>query len=379
MIKNTQDHHLPWLDGLRGMAALWVVLSHVQILSGLQSIPVLSWGGLAVDLFMILSGFLMAHHYSLRNDKEPWNSLTTAYKFWIRRFFRIAPLYYYLLIIAMLLGPWLGGFRLAVAEHWPSTATPIERYIDQSFKNFALHFSFVFGAIPAYAFRTPLPDWSIGLEMQFYLLFPLIMAFVFLAGPVLSSIVIFCLCLILQYLSHDFFGLFGMPSFLPIKLYVFLVGILISVGRQRGAMASTLFVSLAMVLVSFVFDSPVISFVRLVMVVCLFYLMDNGSLPCGRWVQFFVDRLRYIFSTKLAVFLGNTSYAVYLLHLLVLLPIAGALVSRSWYLEFSGGVRASICFFLTSVIVYPFAWFLYELIEKRGISYGKNVLRRMAI
>jgi len=65
--------HLPWLDGLRGIAALWVMLSHIQILSGLRSLPVLSWGNVAVDLFMMLSGFLMAHHYVLRQDKEPWN------------------------------------------------------------------------------------------------------------------------------------------------------------------------------------------------------------------------------------------------------------------------------------------------------------------
>jgi peptidoglycan/LPS O-acetylase OafA/YrhL len=60
---SSNEDHLPWLDGLRGLAALWVLISHVQILSGMKYVPVLSWGGLAVDLFMILSGFLMAHHY----------------------------------------------------------------------------------------------------------------------------------------------------------------------------------------------------------------------------------------------------------------------------------------------------------------------------
>ena len=99
---NNTDH-LPWLDGLRGFAALWVLVSHAQILSGMRGIPVLSWGELAVDLFMLLSGFLMAHHYVLRQEKEPWDAKATFYTFWLRRFFRIAPLYYFLLFFALLL------------------------------------------------------------------------------------------------------------------------------------------------------------------------------------------------------------------------------------------------------------------------------------
>ena len=36
------------------------------------------------------------------------------------------------------------------------------------------HFTFLFGFIPRYAASTHIPDWSIGLEMQFYLFFPFI-------------------------------------------------------------------------------------------------------------------------------------------------------------------------------------------------------------
>src|SRR3569832_20408 len=110
--------HLPWLDGLRGFAALWVLASHVQILSGMHAVPVLSWGGLAVDLFMLLSGFLMAHHYVLRREREPWEDRSTFLIFWLRRFFRIAPLYYVLLVIALGLGPWLGEAREMIAQVW---------------------------------------------------------------------------------------------------------------------------------------------------------------------------------------------------------------------------------------------------------------------
>ena len=66
-----QRNHLPALDGLRGLAALWVLVGHVA-----QNTPVQSrvlWlplnNSLAVDLFMMLSGFLMFRIYS--NDVNP--------------------------------------------------------------------------------------------------------------------------------------------------------------------------------------------------------------------------------------------------------------------------------------------------------------------
>ena len=94
--------NLPWLDGLRGLASIWVLLSHIQILTGLRDIPLLSWGELAVDLFMLLSGFLMAHNYIARKQSEPWESSRTIGQFWVRRFFRIAPLYYVVLVLSLI-------------------------------------------------------------------------------------------------------------------------------------------------------------------------------------------------------------------------------------------------------------------------------------
>ncbi|MBH9538896.1 acyltransferase, partial [Novosphingopyxis sp. YJ-S2-01] len=53
------------LDGLRGLAALWVLFGHLVILTGFR-LPVLSKPDLGVDLFILLSGFLMVFQYRLR-------------------------------------------------------------------------------------------------------------------------------------------------------------------------------------------------------------------------------------------------------------------------------------------------------------------------
>ena len=222
-----KSSQIPYLDGLRGIAAVWVFLSHVQILSGLRALPILSYGESAVDLFMLLSGFLMAHHYLERQHSEPWESFTTWRSFWIRRFFRISPAYYVILMVALLAEPYIGGARTAIASFWPVTATADSRYLDRSVGNIVAHLTYTFGAIPKYAFDTPLPDWSIGLEMQFYAVFPFLMLLIARFGKYRTAIALAGACAFASAIAPTEFAGFTMPSFLPLKLYVFLAGILL--------------------------------------------------------------------------------------------------------------------------------------------------------
>src|SRR3546814_1095538 len=52
------------LDGLRGVAALWVLLGHMMILTGFR-LPLMCKPDLGVDLFILPSGFLMVFQYPL--------------------------------------------------------------------------------------------------------------------------------------------------------------------------------------------------------------------------------------------------------------------------------------------------------------------------
>ena len=86
---------LPSLDGLRGFAAIIVMAFHFNIFFVPQAnlfdvIPFLYKGYLAVDLFFLLSGFVMAHVYgaTLASDwRAQWK------KFAVARFARIYPLF----------------------------------------------------------------------------------------------------------------------------------------------------------------------------------------------------------------------------------------------------------------------------------------------
>ncbi len=362
---------MPWLDGLRGIAALWVVLSHVRILTGLPTLPVLSWGGLAVDLFMMLSGFLMVHHYILRKDKEPWDSIDTGIRFWQRRFFRIAPLYYVLLSVALLIGPWLGEYRDAIAAVWPRTATPPERYLDQSLLNLAVHATFVFGAIPEFAFRTALPDWSIGLEMQFYLAFPFLMYAISRLGLWAVSFFLAGACFMAIFHFPAFFDSFEMPSFLALRLHVFLVGMLIAFGLAHERLTLALVASVLMLALSgLVFNlRPVVA--QIGVTLCLFYIMNDGTLPASRLLNPLITRVRAPLSGRTSRFLGNTSYATYLLHLLVLLPIAGTLAQNGAYVALPAALRFGLVLGLVLPVTYVLSAWLYHNVELRGIQLGR--------
>ncbi|HCL64336.1 MAG TPA: acyltransferase [Rhizobium sp.] len=139
-----RDQYLPSLDGLRGIAAFAVVLSHIGLLLG-TDIPWLNIGDESVALFFALSGFLMAHLYG---DKPFTFARVSDYL--VHRFTRIYPVYLVAICFVILLSmvPGLDYFQ-------PITgAVQILRHVAM------LGSSGVF--------------WSIPPEIQFYLFFLLL-------------------------------------------------------------------------------------------------------------------------------------------------------------------------------------------------------------
>jgi len=373
----SNDNYLPWLDGLRGIAALWVMLSHVQILCGMASVPILSQGDLAVDLFMLLSGFLMAHNYLLRRTREPWENPNTFKVFWIRRYFRIAPLYYVLLFVALVSGPMLGHFRDNIAVYWPHTQTVASRYLDHSFTNVVSHVTFLFGFFPSQSFNTPLPDWSIGLEMQFYMAFPFIMLAMARYGKLTITALCIALCICLKLVLRDYFHFFEMPTFLPMKLYVFLAGMWIALARTMPSMRPGFFVGMALALLWLLIERSATASGRVLMVAGMFYLMDNGTLPGSYLLSGAVHRIRIVLSNSVSRFLGDSSYAMYMLHLLIVIPVAGWLASLPIYRALGDWARFLAVLAIAAPLVGVLSWLLFQYVEKFGIYIGKQVIRRM--
>ncbi|WP_423595077.1 acyltransferase family protein [Roseateles sp. MS654] len=364
----TRDSHVGSLDGLRGLAAIWVFLAHAHMLSGMRWMPVLTWGDMAVDLFMMISGFLMAHNYLHRRAREPWTAPSTWQAFWLRRFFRIAPCYYLLLAVAMLIGPWLHECRELIAVPFPNTATPERRYLDTSLANIAAHVSFVFGALPDFAFRTALPDWSIGLEMQFYAVFPLLMLFIGAAGRPARIAAAIVLALGAGWLLRGYGARFEMPAFLGLKLHIFLIGIVFGYARFQGATWASWALAGAIVMVE-VLREPGLhsaSFAGLV--------LGMGLLVSGPAAWPALARVRGWLAAAPARLAGEYAYCLYLIHLLWLIPIAGLLTLQPWYLPLKGSLRFLTCVALTAPPSFLCCALIYRFVEQPGIRLGKRIV-----
>lgn len=118
---------------------------------------IVSRGYLSLCVFFILSAFLITF---LAFKEQEKNGSLHAIKFYIRRLLRIWPLYIFILIFIFLVTPFI----------WPEFKPDIARW--PWFAFFAGNFDIIFNGITESPL--PLPLWSIAVEEQFYLFFPLL-------------------------------------------------------------------------------------------------------------------------------------------------------------------------------------------------------------
>lgn len=147
------------LTGLRGIAAIYVMLYHYfagQAFSN-PATTILAHGYLAVDLFFVLSGFVMALNYGGMFEAS-W-SARTYWQFLGRRIARVYPLYLALTLVAAVLV--IAGLQklLPVHSFWPTLAANVAMV-----QSWGLLTNSLDG-----------PAWSISSEWAAYLLFPLLL------------------------------------------------------------------------------------------------------------------------------------------------------------------------------------------------------------
>jgi peptidoglycan/LPS O-acetylase OafA/YrhL len=358
------------LDGLRGLAALWVLVGHCMILTGF-SLPIIGKPDFGVDLFILLSGFLMVFQSQLRSESEDWTSAGTWAAFWTRRFFRIAPLFYLMLAAALILGPGIYANRVVIDSFLGHELQQPARYLDASFANVTMHLSFAFGLVPQYAFRTPLPDWSLGLEMQFYAAFPILVLLSRKVGWLSTAILVAAAGVVVVWLIGRLGIGFPMPAFLPLKMHLFLCGMLIAADHRNSAGRLAAQIGLALILAAIPVGGRqgVASMIVRELLVLVFFLLVHWR-TVG--VINFVSGL---LGGKLFHWLGELSFGAYLVHLLIMQPVSGWAIGR---FGASIGNFARFCLVLGIVVptAYLIAFVTYRAIEVPGQKLGKRILRR---
>lgn len=163
-MSNTRTkQRLPILDGLRGLAILSVLIYHQLIIKGETSLSI-SWqriaecGWLGVDLFFVLSGYLITGIL--------WNTKTKPHyfrNFYMRRVLRIFPLYYLYLIIVFIILPPLFSSLVPELKEVHKTAWWHVFYVSNILIMMKQWGYGIFNVL-----------WTLSIEEQFYIFWPLI-------------------------------------------------------------------------------------------------------------------------------------------------------------------------------------------------------------
>jgi peptidoglycan/LPS O-acetylase OafA/YrhL len=191
------DHkpHYPALDGLRGAAIILVVLLH-----NFKFVNYFHFGWLGVDLFFVLSGFLITENLLQSLDKPKF-----LQNFYTRRLLRIFPLYFLLLIIGLFVLPLVKTIDM-------SYYTSNQVWLWTLLQNWLYIFK------PPYGDQSLLHTWSLAVEEQFYLLWPVVVLLVRRPGRLLL-IALFVLALAAS--ARALVWYYEPGSFGPASFYTF--------------------------------------------------------------------------------------------------------------------------------------------------------------
>jgi peptidoglycan/LPS O-acetylase OafA/YrhL len=157
-----QRRYLPALDGWRGIAVFSVVFYHMWPWRRPHCAWFASWGWIGVDLFFVLSGFLITRILLAARDGPRYFR-----NFYARRTLRIFPLYYAVVLIAAVLWPLFGPENQSARYALPRAGVALG-YVTNLWQ---AHFG--------QWFTVPKPFlvghfWSLAVEEQFYLVWPVV-------------------------------------------------------------------------------------------------------------------------------------------------------------------------------------------------------------
>lgn len=346
------------LTGIRGLAAVYVIIFHwnVEISQKMKLSDftgnihffksIINHGYLSVDLFFILSGFVLS--LSSHRVFTETVSFGEDYKtFMFKRFFRIFPLYICMTVLYYSL------------------------FDRGSFANFLVNLTLLQGIIPFFNDSVIPPGWSLTNEWVIYFIFPFL--FHYLIKFRNKAWVLICVSLLILILisilrAHfinwaNYTQLSTIKGFNPVVSYTrgpasflrtivsYLLGVFaFMVYDKKKNYSNFKYAAIAIIVLLFFNRSDIL--IILLMPFLILYLTE-------------VNYLSKFFSSKVVYFLGLISYSLYVNHYLFI----------ESYMKVSKMIGInnnafSFCYVVTGTLI--FSIITYYAIEKPGMSFLKN-------
>jgi len=349
----------PRLDELtaaRGFAAILVVLYHVDSHSHgvlIDWFAPVAYGPLAVDFFFVLSGFVMVHVY-----RAAWQAGTYHHAgFILKRFARLWPLHFATLVgVAILV---LAGARFGVAPPW-----------DPTVDSFLLNASMLHATGLAAELAWNQPSWSVSAEWFAYLAFPgFLVAADYLRSNiarVIAAVALFAVCAVfaatvigedLMALTADFGVLRIIPSFFAGVLLRYALDGMVSKSWARSPMSmnALLLLTTGLSTVAAFLGAPYALFWPLIVAAILFLALRAAQPEPG------------VLRARGFIWLGDISYALYLVHAPVLMVVYALAAKLSVGQSPAGLVAIGLVGLAASLVTAHIAHVLIERPAQRWI------------
>lgn len=327
---------------------------------------------MGVQLFYVISAFTLAHSFGCRKQRER----RPVINFFIRRLFRIGPLFWTAIIVYNC----FDQVRYFDQLNWTHGVVQWPHILVTAFFLHAWYPTTINSVVPG--------GWSVGVEMSFYLLFPLLMAILkTMRQAICATVVAVAVTITLNLSMFRIFGsqdgLFNVFLFLwlPCQLPVFLLGIVFYFIFLRNATVSPMIVGNAQSRATLLFVGALTimgtaSFLPN-RVIYMSHFIFGVAFMLGAWALLLFSPRALV--NTVTCYIGKVSYSCYLVHFLVIYFIfANAMPMFSP--AFSGmgsGVQFALVYILGMVVTVAFSTLTYRYIERPGMALGKRLINAL--
>lgn len=358
------------LDSFRGLAAIFVVIHHMHYVGSMSEWSFFESSGLFVELFFILSGFVLSHSYAFKQNLK-------FRHFFISRTFRLMPLHIVTLLVLIVIEfgkLFASNYGLNFnSEAFSGTSNP-----NQIIPNLLLLQSWL-PNVESLSWN--LPSWSISIEYYLYMIF-----FITLLLKENTKYTLWFLISIIMFICI-FNGseiakeiLRGTSCFFAGTLIYLLYRKLqdkITFKKSYFTIIESLILLLLTLTISSDIESKSLIVTLLFCIQILIFSFEKG----------FISK---ILKQKVFQYLGKLSYSIYMIHLIILFCVLAVLIivqkifkieltlmiNHARYIDFGNPIFNNIAIvFILGIIIF-ISGFTYKYIEQKGQKIGQKLNKK---